>query len=50
MGRYHPMMENCPRQFQVGGTYQQQVEGNGRLSTWKCAISMPKACGISSTR
>ena len=29
MGRYHPMMENCPRQFQVGGTYQQQVEGNG---------------------
>ena len=29
MGRYHSMMENCPRQFQVGGTYQQQVEGNG---------------------
>ena len=29
MGRYHPMMENCPRQFQVVGTYQQQVEGNG---------------------
>ena len=29
MGRYHPMRENCPRQFQVGGTYQQQVEGNG---------------------
>ena len=29
MGRYHPMMETSPRQFQVGGTYQQQVEGNG---------------------
>ena len=23
------MNENCPRQFQLGGTYQQQVEGNG---------------------
>lgn len=29
MGKYHPEMENCPRQFQVGGTYQELVEGNG---------------------
>lgn len=29
MGRYHPMLENCPRQFQVGGTYHEQIEGNG---------------------
>ena len=29
MERYHPMMENGPRQFQVGGTYREQIEGNG---------------------
>ena len=27
--KYHPQMENCPRQFQIGGTYQEQIEGNG---------------------
>ena len=29
MPKYHPQMENCPRQFQIGGTYQEQIEGNG---------------------
>lgn len=29
MPKYHPKMENCPRQFQIGGTYQEQIEGNG---------------------
>ena len=29
MPKYHPQKENCPRQFQIGGTYQEQIEGNG---------------------
>ena len=29
MGRYHPKMENCPRQYQIYGTYAEQVIGNG---------------------
>ena len=29
MPKYHPQMENCPRQFQIGGTYQEQIEENG---------------------
>ena len=29
MPKYPPQMENCPRQFQIGGTYQEQIEGNG---------------------
>lgn len=29
MPKYHHQAENCPRQFQIGGTYQEQIEGNG---------------------
>ncbi len=29
MPKYHWQNENCPRQFQIGGTYQEQIEGNG---------------------
>lgn len=29
MPKYHPEMENGPRQFQIGGTYQEMLEGNG---------------------
>ena len=50
MGRYHPMMENCPRQFQVGGTYQQQVEGNGPPFYMEMRHIDAETCGISSTR
>lgn len=27
MPKYHPQMENCPRQFQINGTYQELIEG-----------------------
>jgi len=29
MGKYHPMMENGPRLFQILGTYQELVDGKG---------------------
>lgn len=29
MPRYHPQMENCPRQFQINGTHRELVEGRG---------------------
>lgn len=31
MGRYHPMMENCPRQFQVGGTTSSRSKATARF-------------------
>ncbi|MDO5537719.1 MAG: FAD-binding protein [Desulfovibrionaceae bacterium] len=29
MPKYHPQMENCPRQFQISGTHRELVEGRG---------------------
>ena len=29
MPRYHPQMENCPRQFQICGTHKERIEGRG---------------------
>ena len=29
MPKYHPQMENCPRQFQINGTHKELVEGRG---------------------
>lgn len=29
MGKYHPKMENCPRQYQIWGTCQELMEGSG---------------------
>ncbi len=52
MGRYHPMMENCPRQFQVGGIL--PAAGRRQRAAFLHVnlrhIDAAKACGISSTR
>lgn len=38
MGKYDPMWENGVRNNQIQGTFQEQLEGSGRLSIWICGM------------